>query len=243
VFELEVQTLDKTMPNISYKTVAYYLRLSLEHLNSLPEPEDREYGEVEDFDALIYEPTKPEDADDDSLLRVIPYQVPEPINWLSFLDRLHQVDFLRSDLSWTIMSKRMLYVLRSVGDFPHKAIPMRIFDYSLKDKVDNYLRKEYYPSEVCNQDYVVLQLLEATDAIDTELSEYGEPGLILPPKITRLILREPAGGFPPIFRLAKKLSVYIYVSPQAKQALEDAGIRGLQYFEEEGVRAEGATVS
>jgi hypothetical protein len=224
------------MSERNYEIVAYELRLSLEHLDSLPEPEEREYGEVESFDALIYEPTKPEDADSSSLRRRIPYEVPEPMNWLGFLDRLHQVDFLRSDLSWTIMSKRMLYILRSLGNFPHKAIPMRIFDYSLEDKVDNYLKKEYYPPEACNQDYVVLQLLEATDAIDTELSEYGEPGLIIPAGITWLILREPVGGFPPIFRLDKEFSTSIFVSPQAKQALEDAGIRGLEFFSEEGIR-------
>jgi hypothetical protein len=226
-----------------YKTVAYLLEVSLEHLESLPEPEDREYGEAEDFDALIYKPTKPDNADDASLRRLIPYQVSEPINWLGFLDRLPQVDFLRGNLLWPLMSKRMLYILRSVGDFPHKTIPMRIFDYSLEDQVGDYLNQEELPPEVCNQDYVVLQLLETTDAIDTQLSEYEQfnPNNIIPPGITRLVLREPVGGFPPIFRLARDFSSYVYVSPQAKQALEDAGIRGLQFFSEEGVRAENLT--
>jgi hypothetical protein len=139
-----VQTFDETMPDISYKTVAYRLRLSLEHLDSLPETEDREYGEVEDFDALIYKPTAPEGFDSSYLDRVIPYQGPEPLNWLGFLNRLHQVDLLRGNPSLPIMSKRMLYVLRSVGEFPHKAIPMRIFDYglSLENKLDQYLDKQ-----------------------------------------------------------------------------------------------------
>jgi hypothetical protein len=226
-----------------YKIVAYQLELSLQHFEFLPNPTEREYGEVEDFDALIYKPTKPEDCDYSSLLRVIPYQVSEPINWLGFLDRFPQVDFLRGSPDWPIMSKRMLYVLRSVGDFPHQAIPMRIFDYSLENKVSDYLKQEELPPEVCNQDYVALQLLEATDAIDTQLSEYEQfnPNNIIPPRITRLVLREPVGGFPPIFRLARDFSSYVYVSPQAKQALEDAGIRGLQFFSEEGVRAENLT--
>jgi hypothetical protein len=227
------------MSDQPYETVAYELRLSLEHLEALPEADDREYGEVEDFDALIYKPTKPEDCDYSSLRRIIPYQVSEPMNWLGFLNRLPQLDFLRGSPDWPIMSKRMLYVLHSMGDFPHKTIPMRIFDYSLEDKVSDYLNQENLPPEVCNQDYVVLQLLEATDAIDTQLSEYEQfnPSDIIPPGITRLILREPVGGFPPIFRLAKKFSTHIYVSPQAKQALEDADIRGLEFFSEEGVRA------
>jgi hypothetical protein len=232
------------MPYISYKTVAYRLRLSLEHLDSLPEPEDREYGEVEDFDALIYKPTAPEGFDSSYLDRVVPYQGPEPLNWLGFLNRLHQVDLLRGNPSLPIMSKRMLYVLRSVGDFPHNAIPIRIFDYSLEDKVDKYLKKDYYSPEVCNQDYVVVQLLEPTDAVDTKLSEYEEPDpdSIIPPGITRLILREPVGGFLPLFFI-DELFPYLYVSPQAKQALKDAGIRGLQFFPKKGVRAEGAAIS
>jgi hypothetical protein len=51
------------MPNISYKTVAYRLRPSLEHLDSLTDPMEREYGEAESFDALIYKPKMPEGTD------------------------------------------------------------------------------------------------------------------------------------------------------------------------------------
>jgi hypothetical protein len=231
------------MHDTSYEIVAYELSLSLEHLDSLPEPEDREYGEVEDFDALIYEPTSPEGFDSSFLDRVVPYQGPEPLNWLGFLNRLHQVDLLRGDPSLPLMSKRMLYILRSICEFPHKAIPIRIFDYSLEDKIDNYLKKEYYPPEVCNQDYVVVQLLEFTDAVDPKLSEYKPygPDSILPPRITRMVFREPAGGFPPIFCIPEAFRYSLYVSPQAKQALEDAGIRGLEFFSKRGVRAEGAT--
>jgi hypothetical protein len=231
------------MLDTSYEIVAYEMRLSLEHLDNLPDPIEREYGEAEDFDALIHKPTAPEGADDDFLIRVVPYQDPGNLNWLGFLNRLHRhpVDFLRGNPSWPIMSKRVLYVLQSVGSFSHKAIPMRIFDYSLEDKVGMYLGKEYFPPEVCNQDYVVVQLLDALDVIDTQLSEYGKPGSILPAPITRLVLREPAGGFPPIFRLEKDFYYSLYVSPQAKHALEDADIRGLEFFSEEGVRVENLT--
>jgi hypothetical protein len=220
-----------------YETVAYRLRFSLQHLDSLPDPSEREYGEVEDYDVLIYEPTRPEGIDDSLLERVIPYNGPGYLNWLGFLDRLPQTDFLRGDLLWPIMSKRMLYILCSVGDFPHKAIPLRIFDYAQRNELEQYLNREGLPSDICNTDYVALQLLEETDVIDFELSEYEDPipDSILPPTISRLVLREPIEGFPPIFRLAKEYLPYLHVSLKAKQALEDAGIHGLEFVDEEGI--------
>jgi hypothetical protein len=104
--------------------------------------------------------------------------------------------------------------------------------------------KSAVPPNICSEDYLMVQLLEFTDAVDSELSEYEEPDpeSIFPPKITRLILRQPVGGFPPFFCI-DELFPYLYVSPQAKQALEDAGIRGLEFFSEEGIRAEGAAIS
>jgi hypothetical protein len=233
------------MSNASFETVAYRLRPSLEHLDSLPEPMEREYGEVEDFDALIYKPTAPEGTDGSLLDRNVPYRGPEPLNWLGFLNRLHQTDLLNDDLLWPSMSKRILYVLHSVGNFPHKVIPMRIFDYSLEDRVGQYIRQNHFPPEVCNQDYVVLQLLDFTDAVDAELSEYKQygPSDMFPPSIIRMVLREPVGGFPPVFCIPQEFRYNLFVSRQAKQALEDAGIRGLEFLPQEGVRAENLTAS
>jgi hypothetical protein len=175
------------------------------------------------------------------LTNTIPYSGQEPVIWLGFLDRLpHQTDFLNNDLLWPIVSKRMLYVLLSVGNFPHKAIPVKIFDYSLRNELNNYLNREELPPEICNQDYVALQLLERTDAIDFEHSEFEEPipNSIVPPQITWLILKEPKKGFPPIFRSDKKNTTFLYVSSVAKDALEEAGIRGLEFIPEEGTRAQ-----
>jgi hypothetical protein len=44
---------------VSYPIVAYKISHNLERLDSLPEDiMDREYGEAEDYDALIYRPTQ-----------------------------------------------------------------------------------------------------------------------------------------------------------------------------------------
>lgn len=227
---------------------------SLDHLDSLP-PDymDRKYGEAEDYDAITHKPTDPERSVTlpwGGTTGTIPYPGPEPINFVGFLDRLpHQTDFLRIDSSALdpIVSKRMLYVLRSVGEFPHKVISTRIYDYRFQDQgKESYGRFDYdgpviEPGGEFNEDYVALQLLEHTECIDYERSEF-RPRLNpnRPPHITNLILKEPVDGFPPIFRLKSEggEEVYLYVSPAAKEALEEAGIKGLRFTEYEGTRAQ-----
>jgi hypothetical protein len=152
----------------------------------------------------------------------------------------------------------MLYVLRSVGEFPHKAISTRIYDYRFQDQGrksygrHNYEGPAIEPRGEFNEDYVSLQLLEHVDGIDNEQTEFDLnpepenllPDLILPPDIINLVLKEPAGGFPPIFRLNRAgENIFLFVSPLAKEALEEAGIKGLRFTEYEGTRAQEASTA
>jgi hypothetical protein len=247
---------------VSYPIVAYEISHNLERLDSLPEdPLDRKYGEAEDYDAITHKPTKARDLSWSGVTGTIPYPGPEPLNFVGFLNRLpHQTDFLRDDGSpgWCLISKRMLYVLRSIGDFPHKVISTRIYDYSFQDQGDDSFGRHNYegpaiePGGEFNEDYVSLQLLEHTDGIDYDHSEFDLnpdpqnllPDLVLPPDIIDLVLKEPVGGFPPIFRLNRAGErVLLFVSLTAKEALEEAGIKGLRFTEYEGTRAEEMSVS
>jgi hypothetical protein len=243
---------------MSYPIVAYKIMPSLDHLDSLPEdPMDREYGEAENYDAITHKPTDPERSVTLSwsgTTGTIPYPGLEPINFVGFLDRLpHQTDFLSIDSSDLnpIVSKRMLYVLRSVSEFPHKAITTRIYDYRFQDQGDesfgrfNYQGPAIAPGGEFNEDYVALQLLEHVDGIDYERSEL-RPRLNLnrPPHITNLILKEPIGGFPPVFRLDRAGErISLFVSPAAKKALEEAGIKGLDFFPKKGTRTQEASAT
>jgi hypothetical protein len=226
--------------------VAYELRKSLEHLDSLDDYSRREYGEIEDFDALIYEPIQTNEIHADAMIDIVPYSGVEPVIFLGFLERLpHQTEFLNNDLLWPIMSKKMLHIIESVGNFPHKVIPIRIFDYSIKNDLESYLERGETSSELFNEDYVAVQLLEHIDVIDFQQSMFEtlETNSIFTPRITRLVLRQPLNGFPPIFRLNRVgEDVSIYVSPEAKEALEEAGICGLEFIPEEGTRAQEASV-
>jgi hypothetical protein len=239
-----------------YPIVAYKIMPSLDHLDTLPEdPMDKQYGEAEDYDAITHKPTDPERSEALSwggMTSTILYPGSEPINFVGFLDRLpHQTDFLSTDGFGPIISKRMLYVLNSLGDFPHKAISTRIYDYRFQDQgKDSYGKHDYEgptiePAGEFNEDYVGLQLLEHIDVIDYEHSEFKprrNPDRL--PYITNLVLKEPVNGFPPAFRLnrADERSS-LYVSPTAKEALEEAGIKGIRFTEYEGTRAQEASTA
>jgi hypothetical protein len=225
--------------------MSYSLWPNLDFLGSLAEdPLDREYGEAEKYNALIYKPTEPRGISWGGTTGTISYPGPEPIDFVGFLDdRLHQTDYLYTDDSDLdpIISKRMLYVLRSVGEFPHRTISTRIYDYGFQDQGNNNFEGcTTPPAGEFNEDYVSLQLLEHVDGIDYEHTKF-RPSVnpaILPPRISNLVLREPINGFPPVFRLAKRRTVYLFVSPAAKEALEEAGIKGLGFTEYEGTRAQ-----
>jgi hypothetical protein len=233
---------------MSYPVVAYELRPSLDFLNLLAEdPLDRAYGEAERYNALIYRPTQAEEVGSGLIELAEPYEVPEPVDWVGFLDkRLHQTDYLYNDLSWPLISKRMLYVLRSVGDFPHKIITTRIYDFGFQNQGrDRFLDHQIPLKGEFNEDYVGLQLLEYIDGIDYEQSEFRprlKPNRL--PQITNLVLKVPVNGFPPIFRLnrADQRST-LFVSSTAKEALEEAGIKGLRFSPREGTRAQEASTA
>lgn len=227
---------------MSYPIVAYELTYNLGRLDSLPEnPMDRKYGEAEDYDALIYGPTQAEEVGSGLIENAEPYEVPEPVDWVGFLDRFHQTDYLYNDLRWPLISKRMLYVLRSVGEFPHKVISTRIYDYGFQNQGRyEVLELTAPPAGEFTEDYVGLQLLEHVDGIDYDQSDFRfrlNPNM--PPYVINLVLKEPVGGFPPIFRLDRTgEDLRLFVSPTAKEALEEAGIKGLRLTEYEGTRAQ-----
>ena len=239
---------------MTYPIVAYEIIPSLDFLSLLAEdPMDRKYGEAEKYNAWIYKPTEPKGVPWGGTSSTITYAGPEPIDFVGFLDdRLQQTDYLYTDDSdlKPIISKRMLYLLRSLGEFPHKAISTRIYDYGFQDQGKyNYESRTNLPGSEFNEDYVSLQLLEHIEGIDYKETEFDLepdpdnllPNLVLPPDIINLVLKEPIEGFPPIFRLAQRRTTYLFVSPTAKEALEDAGIKGLMFFECEGTRAQEAS--
>jgi hypothetical protein len=162
------------------------------------------------------------DATEDGVWRVFKAQMPRDIKFVVNREWLSETDFpyMEDVENWTIMSKRMVEVLLSVGDFPHQIIPI-----TCRDGLGITLEP----------DYVILQLNELSNLFDLEKSVYTlEPTILDPTKsmvwdIEKLRLVKPAGGFPPIFRVNWN-KIDLYVSAKAKNALEAAGLKGLDFF-------------
>jgi hypothetical protein len=164
---------------------------------------------------------------------IIGARMPEEIIFAGLKDWLSPTDYpyIYESSTWPVISKRMLDVLLSVGEFPHQVIPVSFVNvYSPKYSEEEWLAK----IPLRNNDYIILQLLELSDVFDMEKSKYNtERGLANPDEIIicdvqNMVLKEPMDGFPPIFRV-KGNDLCLHISAEAKQALEDAGIQGLDF--------------
>ena len=157
---------------------------------------------------------------------------PEPIDFVGEIRmeglhmNLEKLDYVLTNPDFPVMSKRMLSVLESVKDFPHQILPVIIEDMLTITDSNGKERK----SGKINSDYVAVQFLEQLNIFDRENSIY-EPSFINPNKvghIEKLVLKIPEEGLPPIFRITDNCT-YMYVSPEAKTALEEAGITGIRF--------------
>ena len=85
--------------------------------------------------------------------------------------------------------------------------------------------------------FVAVQLTEHIDVVDWERSEFEKsqlgPGTLY--DFDKLVLVEPPGGFPPLFRVPAKKSLLL-ISPEARRALEAASIRGVIFKSLPGAR-------
>jgi hypothetical protein len=195
-------------------------------------PKRPKRGDVEKYDACIYPPYE---VDVWRLIETVPYNGPEPINFLGWLKRLPKTEFPRNDSGFPLMSKRMLEVLYSIGEFPHNLVRTRIFSYDLEYEIEEYLNEQSLDPELCNENYFAVQLLEHIDVADLERCTY-ESSYDGSMKIDELVLREPPRGFPPLFRV-KGTPFDLFASPLAKQALDAAGIKSMNYtaWDENGI--------
>lgn len=168
-----------------------------------------------------------------NLLKITKAQMPANLIFTGFDDLFEYTDYpyLSGTEYWPVMSKRMLNVLLSVGDFSHQIIPV-IFK-----NVDSLLPTHDGQSILTanNNDFVITQLLEYSELFDRDKSDYiiekransfGETLELI--KINKMVFKEPGKGFPPIFRIEKR-EVRLYVSAEAKEALEKANIKGLTF--------------
>jgi hypothetical protein len=131
--------------------------------------------------------------------------------------------------AWSVMSKRMIEVLLTVGNFPHQVIPV-VFICG-DEEYDEIWNNGPPPKPI--YDYAILQLLEISSFLDLERAEYtnivySDGFGIFTSHRGETVFIEPEQGFPPIFRV-RGCFFDVYVSAVAKRALEEFEIRGLSF--------------
>jgi hypothetical protein len=158
-------------------------------------------------------------------------EFPSPVQFHGLLSTVRQTDFPVVEEGWPLMSKRMVEVLESVGSFPHRVLPTRILEgsigRSLAEGDRRFDEQGNFKPEFYTDDYVLLQFTEHLDAMDLERSVYERHN----PKtnnvlgVDKFVFKDLGREYPPIFRLSN-CRVFLFITEAAKQALEDAGIRG-----------------
>jgi hypothetical protein len=209
---------------------AYRLTWEVDH----KEFNDREY-DMEIWEFPGWEETS-------RLRKTTPYDLPNPVIFNADFAQLTRTDYPENDVDWPVMSRRMYYLLCSVGDFSHRVIQIAMLD----DLAYPYERERCFVAdgkpnpEVTNfDDFVAVQLLEYSNYFDFENSKYDpdEEYPEIPDYIYNYVLNEPEKGFPPLFRLAAQ-STQLFISAEAREALKESGIRGTAYYPLDGFQPE-----
>jgi hypothetical protein len=151
------------------------------------------------------------------------------VEFQGYESSLSDTDYPYNNVSWPIMSKQMLNVLLSVKEFSH-----RIWDVPFVGFPDNapagLLEKGLSGGVRHDNEFVAVQLLEQLDIFDRENSVYKDsdilPGAVN--SIRKIALHVPEDGLPPIFRLQVS-PVQLYISPEGRDALEAANIKGVRF--------------
>jgi hypothetical protein len=207
-------------PNLSVtEPETYRLTCDLDHLPTWDVPEDEVL-----YDMWLIEFPNAPSSTGDFLPPVELGELPERIEFQGIFEFIDRTDYPYNDADWPIMSKRMLEVLHSVGNFAHNAYPIVITNAEEGEERE-------YDSE--RYDYVAIQLLEALDIFDWENSIYQRdpesPNFLSDDDIEKIILKKPESGFPPLFTVVGPFMRVLYLSAEARQALDAAGIKGINY--------------
>ncbi|KZS42303.1 hypothetical protein AWE51_02360 [Aquimarina aggregata] len=159
---------------------------------------------------------------------------PFQICFASDFSIIPMIDYPHNDLNLDILSQKMLSVFKDLDDFKYNEIPVIMFDHKEMEAYHIEQGELLEDLQRRNEDYIAIQLLDYTDVFDRENSEYEED--FLDPDevgdIDKLVLKWPKKGFPPLFRLDES-ATKLFVSEQAKNALEAANIKGCEFEEVE----------
>lgn len=168
------------------------------------------------------------------------YGAPKVIEFVADLERISSLNCLLTIPDFLLLSRRLVQVLASVGPFRYRLIPVIIYAKRIAHLVQDRRRQRTFyqvedPSVRCD-DFVILQLEDTLDCMDHERTfiegkpfrEYGRELITDNEPDLSLVLKEPEGGFPPIFYVPE-IVAYLF-SEEAKQACDAAGLQDLWWL-------------
>jgi hypothetical protein len=156
----------------------------------------------------------------------IPKGLPDKIIMFGWFDLLQKTEFPINNLHWTIISKNFLKVVKQLGFTDYRLIPIRVIDRTKFDNIYSLPIRSYEnDSEVenlCYDDalFYGFQVLPRVKLL-TDDSDFFEDKITWRDDINPLEL--------PCFFLEPKSPGELLVNQKARDALETAGIRGIQF--------------
>jgi hypothetical protein len=174
--------------------------------------------------------------------------LPSPTFFYEYSKRkfITELDALYSIETSCIYSERMIEVLKSVRNFSFQEYPIAILgEIAIKFQdnpdaykmPDPYSDPDKYKKQSIRDDMSIFQTTEVLDVFDWEKSVYKQydydKEANIPSSIREFVLKEPPGGYPPLFRLPFKTS-NLFVSAEARMALKLTGIKGLAFLSLKG---------
>jgi len=163
---------------------------------------------------------------------------PEVVEFIGNLENAAWLDHIfTAPLNVLLISKKMVRVLESVKPFRYRLIPATIYSEKLKHLVCDKISERRTWHQVRepalrSDEFVILQLVDQLDCLDRDRTivdgvSFRQSGTeyLGSEQAQHLELREPEGGFPPVFFVPELL--YYCFTQEAKQACDKAGLKGL----------------
>jgi hypothetical protein len=161
-----------------------------------------------------------------SMSRLSLFEHPTPVIFTGNLDSVRFIDYPLNS-GWEVMSRKMYETLLSVGDFPHRIIPVVIIDSKIKEK-DWFNNNGGLKQDVGLWNYIAVHITGTIDVVDYEKSSYTQDEKLKRIRIYTYVFKNPTNGLPPIFRTPENLFP-VFVSAEAREALKRNKIKGIRY--------------
>jgi hypothetical protein len=162
------------------------------------------------------------------LLSTNHFNVPIPVKFLGNFNIVKsETDYPVVDDNLVVMSNRMISILSSIKALNVKLISAIVLDdtYIVDNRFDD--DGNLKPDIPMIEDFSLIQIMDVLKVFDFEKSDFTplKSNPDFPGVVKKMVLREPSGGFPPIFRLFEQPTTVI-VSEKAKEELIKHSIKG-----------------